>query len=85
MKQTILPSDRPKINLSDFEKDMIRHEFHLLLTEQVYPTLNRMMTRLLADFPDFSIKSKTTLSKELKPGEEKCTNFQSRRKMMLFQ
>jgi hypothetical protein len=60
------PSGRPKINLSDFEKDMIRYEFHLLLAERVYPRLDRMMIRLLADFPDFPIKSNTTLFKELK-------------------
>ena len=57
---------RPEINLSDFGKDMIRYEFHLLLAERVYLTLDRIMNRLLADFPDFPIKSKTTLSKELK-------------------
>ncbi|CAF4650908.1 unnamed protein product [Rotaria sp. Silwood2] len=49
-------SGRPKIHLSDFGKDMIRYEFHLLLAERVYPTLDRMMTRLLVDFPDFPIK-----------------------------
>ena len=59
-------SGRPKINLSDFGKDMIRYEFHLLLAERVYPTLDRMMNRLLGDFPDFPIKSKATLWKELK-------------------
>ncbi|CAF2849109.1 unnamed protein product [Rotaria sp. Silwood2] len=66
MEQSELVSGRPKINLSDFGKDMIRYEFHLLLAERVYPTLDRMMTRLLADFPEFPIKSKTTLSKQLK-------------------
>ena len=57
---------RPEVNLSDFGKDMIRYEFHLLLAERVYPALDRIMNRLLADFPDFPIKIKTTLSKELK-------------------
>ncbi|CAF1242007.1 unnamed protein product [Rotaria sordida] len=66
MEQPEPVSGRPKINLSDFGKDMIRYEFHLLLAERVYPTLDRMMTRLLADFPEFPIKSKTTLSKQLK-------------------
>ena len=45
---------------------MTLYEFHLLLTERVYPTLDRMMVRLLVDFPEFPIKSKTVLSKELK-------------------
>ena len=57
---------RPEINLSDFGKDMIRYEYHLLLAERLYPTLDRIMNRLLADFSDFPIKNKTTLSKELK-------------------
>src|SRR4051794_19354078 len=69
MAQPMSASGCPKINLSDFGKDMIRYEFHLLLAERVYSALNRMMTRLLADFPDFPIKSKTTLSKELKQME----------------
>jgi hypothetical protein len=66
MEQLVSPSGRSKINLSDFGKDMIRYEFHLLLAERVYPTLDSMMTRLLADFLDFPIKSRTILSKELK-------------------
>ncbi|CAF4792292.1 unnamed protein product [Rotaria sp. Silwood1] len=56
MEQPMSASGRPKINLSDFQKDMIRYEFHLLLTERVCPTLDRMTTRLLVDFPDFPIK-----------------------------
>ncbi|CAF3835677.1 unnamed protein product [Rotaria sp. Silwood1] len=66
VEQPMSVSGRPKIHLSDFGKDMIRYEFHLLLAERAYPTLDRMMTRLLVDFPDFPIKNKVTLSKELK-------------------
>ncbi|CAF1222897.1 unnamed protein product [Didymodactylos carnosus] len=66
MEQPMSPSGRPKINLSDFGKDMIRYEFHLLLAERIYPVLDRMKARLLADFPDFPIKSTATLSKEQK-------------------
>ncbi|CAF2766409.1 unnamed protein product [Rotaria sp. Silwood2] len=57
VEQPMSVSGRPKIHLSDFGKDMIRYEFHLLLAERVYPTLDRMMTRLLVDFPDFPIKN----------------------------
>ncbi|CAF1567747.1 unnamed protein product [Didymodactylos carnosus] len=57
---------RPKLKLSEFGKDMLRYEFHLLLAERQYPTLDLLMVRLLADFPDFPTKSNTTLSNQLK-------------------
>ena len=66
MAQPMSATGRPEINLSDFGKDMIRYEFHLLLAEWIYSIFDRMMVRLLADFPDLLIESKTTLSKELK-------------------
>ncbi len=57
---------RPKMQLSEFAKDMLRYEFHLLLSERQYPTLDRLMIRLLADYPEFPTKSKKTLSNQLK-------------------
>jgi hypothetical protein len=57
---------RPSIILSDYGNEMLRYEFHLLLSEKVYPTLRRLLIRLKKDLPDFPINSITSLSKHLK-------------------
>ena len=54
------------IILSEEAKNMIRFTFHLLLSENQYPTLRRLLQRLKQDIPDFPINNITTLSKHLK-------------------
>ncbi|CAF3944155.1 unnamed protein product [Rotaria sp. Silwood1] len=59
-------SGRSNIILSEYRKDILRYEFHVLLSEKQYPTLRRSLTRLKKDLPEFLINSITILSKHLK-------------------
>ncbi|CAF3934653.1 unnamed protein product [Rotaria sp. Silwood1] len=59
-------SGRPKVQLTMFEQDTIRLIFHQLLQDKVYPTLENLLSTLLNQHPDFPIKSKTSLYRQLK-------------------
>ncbi|CAF1541539.1 unnamed protein product [Rotaria magnacalcarata] len=59
-------SDRPKVQLTMFEQDSIRLTFHLLLQDIMYPTLENLLATLLSQYPDFPIKLKTSLHREMK-------------------
>ncbi|CAF4460542.1 unnamed protein product, partial [Rotaria sp. Silwood2] len=62
----IVHCGRSSIVLSEVGKEMVRYGFNLLLPEHQYPTLRRLLTRLLTDISNFPITSITTLSKHLK-------------------
>ncbi|CAF0843890.1 unnamed protein product [Didymodactylos carnosus] len=59
-------SGRPKVQLTMFGQDTIRLTFHLLLKDKMYPTLENLLATLLSQYPDFPIKSKTSLHREMK-------------------
>ena len=59
-------SDRPKVQLRMFEQDTIRLIFHQLLQDKMYPTLQNLVSTLLSQYLDFSIRSKTSLYRQLK-------------------
>jgi hypothetical protein len=56
-------SGRSSIRLSEYGEDMIRYQFNLMLAEKIYPTLDRLLSRLLSDYQDFPIHSRNTLAK----------------------
>ena len=58
--------DRPKIQLTNFEKDTIRLTFHMLLNDKTYPTGENLLAILLNQYPEFPIQSKTSLRLEMK-------------------
>ncbi|CAF4584900.1 unnamed protein product, partial [Didymodactylos carnosus] len=57
---------RPKIQLTTLEQDTIRLTFHLLLKDKIYPTLENLLSALLAQEPDFPIRSRMSLQRQLK-------------------
>ncbi len=59
-------SGRQREPLSEYAKDMIRYQFHLLLQENIYPTTSRLLSRLHRDFDDFPINSVSTLWRAMK-------------------
>ena len=59
-------SGRPKVQITMFEQDTIRLIFHQLLKDKIYPTLENLLSTLLSQYPDFPIKSKTSLYRQLK-------------------
>ena len=59
-------SGRSKVQLTMFEQDTIRLIFHQLLKDKIYPTLESLLSALLSQYPDFPIKSKTSLYRQLK-------------------
>ncbi|CAF3405572.1 unnamed protein product [Rotaria sp. Silwood2] len=58
-------SGRKKIVLTEYEEDVIRYQFHLLLASKQYPTTAKLLTRLLEDTPDFPIQSESTLLRHM--------------------
>ncbi|CAF4780937.1 unnamed protein product [Rotaria socialis] len=46
---------------SEEVENAIRHQFHVLLTKKVYPTVEILFNQLHATYPDFPILSKTSL------------------------
>ncbi|CAF3591532.1 unnamed protein product [Rotaria sp. Silwood2] len=60
------PVGRSKVQLTMFEQDTIRLTFYLLLQDKMYPTLENLVSTLLSQYPDFPIKSKTSLHREMK-------------------
>ncbi|CAF4369425.1 unnamed protein product [Didymodactylos carnosus] len=56
---------RRKVHVTELQKDTIRLTFHLLLEDRVYPTLENLLSTLLAQ-EDFPVTSKTSLQRELK-------------------
>ncbi|CAF1552657.1 unnamed protein product, partial [Rotaria sordida] len=53
---------RPSIQLSEeADDDEIRFQFHLLLTEKIYPTIAILLERLLSAHKDFPVRSETAL------------------------
>ena len=59
-------SGRSSIRLSEYGEDMIRYQFNLMLAEKIYPTIDKLLSRLQSDCQDFPIHSHTTLSKIMK-------------------
>ncbi|CAF3782259.1 unnamed protein product [Rotaria socialis] len=63
---------RPKVQLSEFEQDLIRLIFDQLLNEKVYPTVSNMLNALLTQGGKFSTQSKTSLGQQMKIIGFKC-------------
>ncbi|CAF2118264.1 unnamed protein product [Rotaria magnacalcarata] len=59
-------SGRPKAPITIFEQDTIRLTFHYLLKNKMYPTIENILSRLLTEYPEFPIQSKTSLRREMK-------------------
>ncbi|CAF1432991.1 unnamed protein product, partial [Didymodactylos carnosus] len=57
---------RPKILLTELQRDTIRLTFHLLLKDRVYPTLENILSALPSQDEHFPIKSKAPLHREMK-------------------
>lgn len=54
-------SGRRSIQLSEYGKDMIRLQFHTILSKREYPTTTKLLACLKSNCPDFPILSRTTL------------------------
>ncbi|CAF1229266.1 unnamed protein product [Rotaria sordida] len=59
-------SDRPKVQLTNFEQATIRLTFHQLLKDEMYPTVENLLSTLLSQYPEFPIQSITSLCREMK-------------------
>ncbi|CAF2098838.1 unnamed protein product [Rotaria magnacalcarata] len=59
-------SGRPRIGLSEQEQENIRYHVHLTLAERIYPTTEKVLNRILANDPNFSIRSTTSLWRWMK-------------------
>ncbi|CAF0965647.1 unnamed protein product [Didymodactylos carnosus] len=57
---------RRRITLTETQSDTIRLTFHMLLKDRVYPTLENILSALLAQDEHFPIKSKMSLQREMK-------------------
>ncbi|CAF0981833.1 unnamed protein product [Didymodactylos carnosus] len=53
------------VHATELQNDTIRLTFHFLLKVRVYPTLQNLLSTLLAQEPDFPVTSKTSLQREL--------------------
>ena len=56
---------RSSIHLSEEANDEIRFQFHLLLAEKIYPTIDILLERLLAAHSDFPVHSETNLRRHM--------------------
>jgi transposase len=56
---------RSPVYLSEEADDEIRFQFHLLLAEKIYPTLDILLDRLLTCHTDFPVRSRTTLYRHM--------------------
>jgi hypothetical protein len=54
------------IPLSEYAEDMIRLQFHTILSKKEYPTTAKLLSSLKSDHPDFPIISRTTLWRHMK-------------------
>lgn len=54
-------SGRKKLGLTEYEEDMIRCQFHLILASKQYPTTAKLLIRVLEDMTNFPIQSESTL------------------------
>jgi Sec-independent protein translocase protein TatA len=54
------------IPLSEYAEDMIRLQFHTILSKKEYPTTAKLLLSLKSDHPDFPITSRTTLWRHMK-------------------
>jgi len=59
-------SGRSPLILSEQAQDAIRYQFHLMITEKVYPTTKTLLARLLAEYNDFPVRSVTTLWRQMR-------------------
>ncbi|CAF3293648.1 unnamed protein product, partial [Rotaria sp. Silwood2] len=57
---------RPKVQLTTLEQDTIRLTFHNILKDKTYPTVENLLSTQLSQYPEFPIKSKTSLRREMK-------------------
>ncbi|CAF2892765.1 unnamed protein product [Rotaria sp. Silwood2] len=67
-------SGRKSISLSDYAEDIIRLQFHKILSKKEYPTTIKLLSSLKSDYPDFPITSKTTLWRHMKMVQMNQTN-----------
>ena len=58
-------SGRSPVYLSEEADDEIRFQFHLLLAEKIYPTLDILLDRLQASHTDFPVHSRTSLNRHM--------------------
>ena len=54
-------SGRKRMILTELEQDMIRYQFHLLLASKEYLTMNKLLSRLQDEIPEFPIQSESSL------------------------
>jgi transposase len=59
-----IPGPSP-VYLSEEADDEIRFQFHVLLSEKIYPTLDILLDRLLTCHTDFPVRSRTTLYRHM--------------------
>ena len=59
-------SGRPRFHLTDKEIDEICFTFHLLLSQKLYPTAQRLLDSILALHSDFSMRSTSSLLRRMK-------------------
>ncbi|CAF1023674.1 unnamed protein product [Rotaria sordida] len=59
-------SGHPKVQLINFEQDIIRLTFHLLLKDKMYSTVENLLSTLLSLYPEVPIQSITLLRREMK-------------------
>ena len=57
---------RPEIHISEEEADEIRFTLHLLLSQKLYPTTQRLLDHLIAFHPNFPVTSTTSLLRCMK-------------------
>ena len=59
-------SGRKSIHLSEYAEDMIRLQFHAILSKKECPTTSKLLSYLKSNCPDFPIVSETTLWRHMK-------------------
>jgi hypothetical protein len=59
-------SGRKSIQLSEYAEDMIRLQFHGILSKEEYPTTTKLLLYLKSNCPDFPIILEITLWRHMK-------------------
>lgn len=59
-------SGRKGIQLSEYAEDMIRLQFHAILSKKEYPTTAKLLSCLKSNCSDFALLSQTTLWRHMK-------------------
>ncbi|CAF4628513.1 unnamed protein product [Rotaria sp. Silwood2] len=68
-------SGRKSIQLSEYAEDMIRLQFHTILSKREYPTTTKLLACIKSNCPGFPIVSKTTLWRHMKNVDEAAQRF----------